>query len=202
MLMLMVTVVNNTTTKRSMAITAAGMAAAITAIIAYVYVWRLQDINVNPSSVIAVSFTAFWIFAWQLDARMTARNWRHVMKGGESNIFVNIIARHITRGRAWLTLVLHAAFTVVVACAMAAAVSVAISSLATVDAVDDAAVSGGQQELASRAPVSMLFFVLVSAFLALFGASHMDAYIRNKEFVSSSLAKQKVAEDSRERRDR
>lgn len=165
--------VKKTARPGSMVITAAGMTAAVTAIITCVYVWRLQDVS---SSILEISFTAFWLFAWQLDARLTARNWQHVMKGGESNIFVNMIARHITRGRAWLTLVLHAAFTVAVACAMAAAVSVAISSSVT---LDDAA---GEQ--VSQAPTLMLFFVLASAFLAFFGAGHVDAYLSSKEFMS------------------
>lgn len=186
--------VNNTGRKRSRAITAAGMAAAITAIIAYVYVWRLQGI-ITPSSILEISFTAFWLFAWQLDARLTARNWRHVMKGGESNIFVNIIARHITRGRAWLTLVLHAAFTVAVACALAAMLSVAISPLVP---LDDPA--GGEE--ASQDPAPMLFFVLASAFLVFFGAGHLDAYLGNKEFVGCALPKQKEVEGRQEWGDR
>jgi hypothetical protein len=190
-----VAAVNNTTKKRSIAITAAGMASAIAAIVAYVYVWRLQDINVNPPSILAISFTAFWLFGWQLDARLTAKNWRHVMKGGESNIFVNIIARHITRGRAWLTLVLHAAFTVAVACALAAMLSVAISPLVPLD--DPAA-----GEEASQGPAPMLFFVLASAFLVFFGAGHLDAYLGNKEFVGCALPKQKEVEGRQEWGDR
>lgn len=173
---MMMMAVNNTGKKRSIAITAAGMAAAIAAIIAYVYVWRLQ--GTIPSSILAISFTAFWLFGWQLDARLTAKNWRHVMKGGESNIFVNIIGRHITRGRAWLTLVLHAAFTVAVACALAAMLSVAISPLVP---LDDPAT--GEEEESSQDPAPMLFFVLASAFLVFFGAGHLDAYLANKEFV-------------------
>lgn len=172
--------VNKTARKRSIAMMAAGMGAAVTAIFACVYVWRLQDIT--SSSILAISFTTFWLFAWQLDARLTARNWQHVMKGDESNIFVNFMARHVTRGRTWLTLALHAAFIVTVACAMAAAVSVAISSLDMIDSV------AGE---ASHAQTLMLFFVLASAFLAFFGTGHLDAYLCNKDFLSSAPSKEK-----------
>lgn len=180
--MMMMMAVNNTGKKRSIAITAAGMAAAIAAIIAYVYVWRLQ--GTIPSSILAISFITCWLFGWQLDARLTAKNWQHVIKGGESNIFVKIIAKRITRGRTWLTLVLHAAFTAAVACALAAMLSVAISPLVPLDdPVAEGEGGEGEEEESSQGPAPMLFFVLASAFLVFFGAGHLDAYLANKEFV-------------------
>ncbi|HEX7031952.1 MAG TPA: hypothetical protein VF172_03030 [Nitrososphaera sp.] len=169
--------------KRSGSITAAGMAAAVTATIACVYVWQLQ--NTVFSSIVAISSTAFWLFSWQLDARLTAKNWQHVMKGGESNKLVNTIARHITHGRAWHTLVLHAGFTVAVACAMAAAVYVAVSPLVTPDSV-----AAGEEADKGRAPI--LFFVLASSFLAFFGTGHLDAYLANREFLSSTHSGQNL----------
>ncbi len=156
------------TKPRSIAITTAGMAVVVTAIVAYLYLWQSRDIFSH--ALIITQFFGFWLFAWQLDARFTARNWQYVMKGHESNIIVNAIARHVTCGSAWPTLVLHAAFTFTVACTMAAVV-VSVVPI--------------QMPVAAPAPTPVASAVLASAFLALFGTGHLDAYIDSKEFVAS-----------------
>jgi hypothetical protein len=144
--------------KRSVAIAAASVAVAAVSM-SSAYLMRLPDIFYFA---ITIAFLSFWIYTWLLDARFTAAHWRYVMMGQESNPLVNAIARYVARGRAWPTLILHAAFIVTAASMMAVAVSAAVQPVDT--AVPFVA-------------------VLASAFLFMAGMAHVDAFLNSNEFV-------------------
>jgi hypothetical protein len=174
---------------RTVAITAAGAVVASAAIAAYISSLLLlqppptdnHPFSFSSSFYFSSLFTSFWLLAWLLDARFTAKHWKqYVMKGYETNIVVNAVARWLTRGRAWPTLVIHAVFIVSLACIIAAFV-VFMSPLQLLRATVPAPVP---VPIPMQVPVSAVSVtVIASSFLAFFGAGNLDAYIRSREFV-------------------
>jgi hypothetical protein len=78
----------------------------------------------------SVPLLAFWISAWYLDARFTAKHWQLVLEGREANVLMLVLAR-ISPSKQSVVFAAHSAFSVGAAAGLQALVTHSLDHFVT-----------------------------------------------------------------------